>query len=74
MDPAERAYHESNKPNWASDGSLIYAVPSLSHTSSGRSDHTTGILVERRAPFVSEGKDVHFAKFATIRNVSCPWI
>ena len=46
------------------DGTLVYARSSVSPTSSGRSDHTTGILVERRKPFVTEGKDVHFAKFA----------
>jgi hypothetical protein len=70
MDEKERNFHESNKPHWASDGSLIYALPSMSSTGTDRSDHTSGILIETRKPVVSEGNDVHFAKFAIDCEVS----
>ncbi len=71
MSEADQAFHDSQKPSWGPDGTLIYAKTSKdgllrNEKSSGTSD----AVLQQQGLFVSEGKDICFAKFATTSDVS----
>ncbi|KAF4554951.1 Nucleoporin NUP145-like protein [Elsinoe fawcettii] len=56
MSEADQAFHSSVKPNWTSDGLLVYA-------SAGSSPAlANGLLIDAKKSIVAEGKDVRFAQ------------
>ncbi|OCL13785.1 hypothetical protein AOQ84DRAFT_224189, partial [Glonium stellatum] len=59
MDPKDRSFHQSNKPRWSADGTLIYA------TSGNTPSMDDGILRSLKGSIVSEHKDIRFAKLVT---------
>ncbi|KAI1004659.1 Nucleoporin [Podosphaera aphanis] len=66
MDEPERSFHNSMKPSWGHDGTLIYAAP-LPETPFGRSRDTrekNNLLVIQERTIVSEHRDIRFAKFS----------
>jgi len=70
MDETDQAFHDSQKPSWGPDGTLIYATageggPLKGPTSARRS----GSLLVQMDVLVSEGKDICFAKLATTSDV-----
>ena len=75
MEESDQAFHESQKPSWGPDGTLIYAMASgggpLKRGTSGR---MSGSLLERKDVLVSEGKDICFVKFATTTDVCFPYL
>lgn len=67
MTATDRAFHDSMKPSWGPDGTLVYAAPPNSK-SFGRSSHRArernGLLIIQKGAVVSESRDVRFAKFS----------
>jgi nuclear pore complex protein Nup98-Nup96 len=59
LERADHEFHQSFKPNWSANGTLVYAtsgsIPALDD----------GILVNFKSPLVAEHQDVHFASFTT---------
>ena len=74
MDPKERSFHDSHKPSWGPNATLVYAIPGKVGISQSRSTQTNPILSYRKDAIVSEGRDVRFATLANAPNVSalCP--
>ncbi|THZ60174.1 hypothetical protein D6C86_05164 [Aureobasidium pullulans] len=58
MNEAERGFHSSFKPRWATDGTLV-------HTTTGTAPTTSGNMGNSKKPIVSEHKDIRFAKFTS---------
>jgi nuclear pore complex protein Nup98-Nup96 len=72
MIEVDRAFHESMKPSWGPDGTLVYAAQSNAKPfgrSSRRSHERDGLLTIQKGGVVSENRDVRFAKFS---NEVCP--
>ncbi|KAF8866856.1 hypothetical protein BDZ45DRAFT_667523 [Acephala macrosclerotiorum] len=67
MDDKERAFHDSMKPSWGPDGTLVYAAPPSAKPfgrSSRRARDRDGLLAVQKGGVVSESRDVRFAKFS----------
>jgi nuclear pore complex protein Nup98-Nup96 len=67
MTESDRAFHESMRPTWGPDGTLVYAVTSNLQPfgkSSRRARERDGLLTIQKGGVVSESRDVRFAKFS----------
>ncbi len=67
MTEKERSFHDSMKPSWGPDGTLVYAAPSNPQRfarSSRRARERDGLLTVAKTGVVSESRDVRFAKFS----------
>lgn len=64
MDESDAIFHQTNKPRWTYDGTLIYAV------SGSAPKLKEGVLTNLKGRLVSEHKDIRFAKLATPADVS----
>ena len=67
MTDIDRAFHDSMKPSWGPEGTLVYAAPSNAKPfgrSSRRSRERDGLLTIQKGSVVSESRDVRFAKFS----------
>lgn len=67
MTEDDRAFHDSMKPSWGPDGTLVYAVSSNAKPytkSSRRARDKDGLLDIQQGGVVSESRDVRFAKFS----------
>ncbi|KAH9216461.1 nuclear protein 96-domain-containing protein [Leptodontidium sp. 2 PMI_412] len=67
LNETERAFHDSMKPQWGPDGTLVYAAPPNSKPfgrSSRRARERDGLLTVQKKGVVSEHRDVRFAKFS----------
>lgn len=70
MDERDQAFHDSQKPSWSPDGTLIYAMAGkCGPLKGGTSAHMSGSILEQKDVLVSEGKDIRFVKFATTPDV-----
>lgn len=65
MSDQDKAFHQSFKPSWAPDGTLVYA------SGNDTTNATDGVLINVNTPVVSDGKDVHFARFASASYEVC---
>ena len=63
LEQTDYEFHESFKPNWTPNGTLIYA------TSGSTLTLDDGVLVNFKSPLVAEHQDVHFARFATPEDI-----
>ena len=67
LSDSDRAFHDSLKPSWTSDGTLVYAAP-LNPKPLGRSSRHArardGLLEVQNGGIVSESRDIRFAKFS----------
>jgi nuclear pore complex protein Nup98-Nup96 len=73
MDEIERAFHESLKPSWDINGTLVYAAPGsrqLKSRGSRAARDRDDLLVVQKGKVVSEARDIMFARFA--KEVSIP--
>ncbi|KAI9846244.1 MAG: hypothetical protein M1837_004233 [Sclerophora amabilis] len=61
MDANERAFHQSNKPSWGPDGTLVYAMP---YQVTSRASDGTNLLHQKHGR-VSQGHNVRFAKLSS---------
>ena len=67
MSDTDRAFHDSMKPSWGHDGTLVYAGlsnPKLLGRSSRRPRERDGLLTIQKGSVVSERRNVQFAKFS----------
>jgi hypothetical protein len=67
MDSNDRAFHDSMKPSWSLNGTLVFAPAgdiSALATNSRRARERDGLLVVQKGGIVSEGRDVRFATFS----------
>jgi nuclear pore complex protein Nup98-Nup96 len=67
MTEADRAFHDSMKPSWGPDGTLVYAAPPNAKPfgrSSRRSRDRDGLIHIQKGGVVSERRDIRFAKFS----------
>jgi nuclear pore complex protein Nup98-Nup96 len=67
MSENDRAFHDSMRPSWGPDGTLVYAAPSNPKhfgKSSRRARERDGLLTIHKGGVVSESRDVRFAKFS----------
>ena len=67
MSENDRAFHDSMRPCWGPDGTLVYAAPSNPKPfgkSSRRARERDGLLTIHKGGVVSESRDVRFAKFS----------
>ncbi|PBP27840.1 nucleoporin SONB [Diplocarpon rosae] len=67
MEEIERAFHDSLKPQWSFDGTLVYAAPADAKSfgrSSRRARERDGLLTIQKGGIVSEHRDIRFAKFS----------
>jgi len=70
MTESDQAFHDSQKPRWGPDGTLIYAMANKGGLlRRDKSARMSGSVLEQQGLFVSEGKDVCFAKFAPTTDV-----
>jgi nuclear pore complex protein Nup98-Nup96 len=68
MDATDRAFHDSIKPRWSADGTLVYPGPSDGRSISRRSRTThdrDSLLVVQKRNLVSEAGDIRFAQFSS---------
>ena len=67
MTEVDRTYHDSMKPSWGPDGTLVYAAPPNAQTfgrSSRRSRERDGLIQIQKGAVVSQKRDIRFAKFS----------
>ncbi|TVY49144.1 Nucleoporin [Lachnellula occidentalis] len=67
MSDADLLFHDSMRPGWGPDGTLVYAAPPSTKPfdrSSRRARERNGILAVQKAAIVSENRDIRFAKFS----------
>jgi nuclear pore complex protein Nup98-Nup96 len=70
MDKSDRAFHDSQKPSWGPDGTLIYARTGEGGAlKGGASARMSGSVLEQKDVLVSEGKDICFVNFTTTSDV-----
>jgi len=67
MTDFDLAFHDSLKPNWGPDGTLVYAVSSNARPfgkSSRRARERNGLLTIQKGGVISQSRDVRFARFS----------
>ncbi|RFU24917.1 hypothetical protein B7463_g11421, partial [Scytalidium lignicola] len=67
MSETERAFHDSMKPSWSYDGTLVYSTCPDANAfgrSSRRAREKDGLLIIQKGGVVSESRDIRFAKFS----------
>ncbi|KAG8169893.1 hypothetical protein KVR01_000638 [Diaporthe batatas] len=65
MDPADKAFHDTLRPSWGPDGTLVISsTPKTLTRSSRRALEKDGIMAMGRLNIVSEHRDIRFAKFS----------
>ncbi|KAI3399012.1 hypothetical protein diail_8039 [Diaporthe ilicicola] len=65
MDPTDRAFHDTLRPSWGPDGTLVISTtPKTISRSSRRALEKDGIMAMGRLNIVSEHRDIRFAKFS----------
>jgi nuclear pore complex protein Nup98-Nup96 len=64
--PSERPFHESLKPSWGPDGTLVYAAAPEVKTMRrfSKKPEKDGLLVVQKSAVVSERRDIRFAHFS----------
>jgi len=63
MNETDRAFHDSVKPTWTPDGTLVYAIPGNAPALGD------DLMVNANKSVVAEGKDVRFARFVAAEDV-----
>lgn len=70
MSEADHQFHQSYKPHWGPETTLLYAMPSRVNLTQSQPSRPTSLLVDQKGTFVSERKDIRFAKFVITSPVS----
>lgn len=70
MSQADQDFHKSYKPHWGPQTTLLYAMESNVNPSQNKSTQTMHLLQDQKGTFVSENKDIRFARFTTSPPVS----
>lgn len=61
--PKDAEWHDSMKPSFATNGTLVYSAP-------GSAPQVSGEMLPAITPIVGEHKDVRFAKFASVEDIN----
>lgn len=64
MSQPDQDFHKSYKPHWGPQSTLLYAMASNVNLSQSKSTQRIYLMNDQKGTFVSEGKDIRFAKFA----------
>lgn len=64
MIPTDRLFHDSMRPTWGPDGTLVYAAVRNSQPFGKSSHEKDGLLTIQKGGLASESRDVKFAKFS----------
>jgi hypothetical protein len=70
MSEADRHFHKSYKPHWGPRTTLLYAMPTKFNPSMSNASVRKSLLYHQNGTFVSEGRDIRFAKFTAPSPVS----
>lgn len=70
MTEVDRVFHQSFKPSWGPESTLLYAMPTKIDLSKSKSAQNEPQFLDQKGCFISEGKDVRLAKFAVQHPVS----
>ena len=70
MSEMDQEYHKSYKPSWGPGATLLYAMPSKVKLPEKNSTQIRAIINDQNGTFVSEGRDIRFAKFVITPEVS----
>jgi len=75
MSDNDRAFHDTMKPSWGPEGTLVYSAvsnaKSFGRSSARRARERNGLLNVQKGFIYGEGRDVHFAKFS---NEVCAYV
>lgn len=66
----EKEWRDSYKPAWGPGEILLYAIPGKVGSSGNKSAQPDSVLQKQKGTIVSEGRDIRFAKFIRLPNVS----
>ncbi|KAI4124375.1 MAG: hypothetical protein LQ338_004833, partial [Usnochroma carphineum] len=66
----DQQWHDSLKPSWGSEGTLLYATSSNVRTPKRAATETNNVMTDTGTTFVSEGRDVRFAKFTKTASLT----
>lgn len=72
MDPQDRVWHDTMRPTWGPNGTLVFAA-NPSEAAFGRSGRVTernGLMMVMKGGVVSESQDIRIAKFTNEVRVS----
>ncbi|KAL9603163.1 MAG: hypothetical protein Q9219_001366 [cf. Caloplaca sp. 3 TL-2023] len=72
MSDDDRRWHESFKPSWGPGSVFLYAASGSKGFPMKPTTETHDILQDSKTTLVSEGRDVHLAKFANTPRVRMP--
>lgn len=77
MDDMDRAYHNSLRPSWGSDRTLVYAAEGsatdLTKSAHRRAQERDGLLVVSKMNIVSARRDIRLASFSDEVSSTRPW-
>ena len=69
MNELDQEFHESYKPTWGPENTLLYAMPSRLGSVQDKYAQKHSVLNDIKGTFVSEGRDIRFAKFVKAPHV-----
>ncbi|KAL8690487.1 MAG: hypothetical protein Q9218_004077 [Villophora microphyllina] len=69
-DDNAQQWHDSFKPSWGSEGTLLYAIAGTTGPSQEASTQTDAVMRDTKSKIVSEGRDVRFAKFVNTPSLT----
>lgn len=64
MIPTDRLYHDSMRPSWGPDGTLVYATAPSLQPFGKSSREKDGLLTIQKGGVASESRELKFAKFS----------
>ncbi|KAL8636679.1 MAG: hypothetical protein Q9228_005950, partial [Teloschistes exilis] len=70
MDQNAQQWHDSLKPSWGPEGTLLYAIAGTTGLSQEAPNQTDAVMQDTTSKIVSEGRDVRFAKFVNTPSLT----
>ncbi|KAL8734462.1 MAG: hypothetical protein Q9181_003165 [Wetmoreana brouardii] len=70
MNEDDQQWHDSFKPSWGPEGTLLYAIAGTTGPSQESKTQTDSILRDTKTKLVSEGRDVRFVKFSNTPSLT----
>ncbi|KAI4245015.1 MAG: hypothetical protein LQ352_006645, partial [Teloschistes flavicans] len=69
-DKNAQQWHDSLKPSWGPEGTLLYAIAGTTGPSQEAAIQTDAVMQDTTSKIVSEGRDVRFAKFVNTPSLT----
>ncbi|KAI4201708.1 MAG: hypothetical protein LQ350_003062 [Teloschistes chrysophthalmus] len=70
MDQNAQQWHDSLKPSWGPEGTLLYAIAGTTGLLQEAAHQTDAVMQDTTSKIVSEGRDVRFAKFVNTPSLT----